>query len=47
MPCKKDETMMRIDKKLLEEIKKIKIVKRESYADVIKRLIDKERRMSR
>lgn len=43
----KSETMMRIDKKLLEEIKRIKIVKRESYADVIKRLIDKERKIKR
>ena len=42
----KYKTMMRINKKLLEDINKLKIANRESYADVIKRLIDKERRNS-
>ena len=40
----KDKTFMRIDRKLLGEIKECKIAHRESYADVIKRIIDKERR---
>jgi len=42
---KTDKTMMRVDKNLLKEISQIKLVERESYASVIKRLIDKERRM--
>lgn len=41
----KNKTMMRINKELLGEIKKCKIAERESYADVVKRLIDKERRL--
>ena len=40
----KSKTMMRINGELLEDIKKCKIARRESYADVVKRLIDKERR---
>lgn len=40
-----DKTMMRVNKDLLREIDKIKLVKRESYADVVKRLIDRERRV--
>lgn len=36
------KTFMRADRKLLDEIKKLKIAKKESYAEVIKRLIDKE-----
>lgn len=43
----KDKTMMRINKDLLAEIEKCKIVKRESYADVVKRLIDKERKFKK
>jgi len=39
------KTMMRIDKELLKELSKAKLVKAESYADVVKRLIDKERRV--
>jgi len=35
---------MRADKELLAEIKKCKVVKGESYAEVVKRLIKKERR---
>jgi len=35
-------TFMRIDKDLLKKLKERKIAKRESYADVIKRMIDKE-----
>ena len=41
----KNKTMMRIDKELLKEINKCKIANAESYADVVKRLIDKERRI--
>jgi predicted CopG family antitoxin len=43
--AKKDETFMRIDKDLLKELQKIKLAKRESYAEVVKRLIDKERKL--
>jgi len=39
------ETMMRVKKQLLKELEGCKIAKRESYADVVKRLIDKERRL--
>ena len=43
------KTIMRVDKELLKEISKIKHYKKnsrvkESYASVIKRLIDSERR---
>lgn len=41
------KTMMRINKELLDEIKKCKVVPAESYADVVKRLIDKERRLKK
>jgi len=37
-------TFMRIDRDLLKEINDCKIARAESYADVVKRLIDKERR---
>ena len=40
-----DKTMMRVSKDLLKEIEKCKIANRESYADVVKRIIDKERRI--
>ncbi len=40
---KKKQTFMRIDKTLLAEIKKAKLVKGESYAEVVKRLIKKDR----
>lgn len=39
------DTMMRADKQLLEELKKIRISKRESYAEIVKRLIDKEKKI--
>jgi len=39
----KKQTFMRADKDLLKELKEIKMVKAESYADVVKRLIKKER----
>jgi len=39
-----NKTMMRIEKELLKEIKECKVVPQESYANVIKRLIDKERK---
>ena len=35
-------TMMRVSKELLRKLKAKKRVKGESYADVVKRLIDKE-----
>lgn len=35
----KDKTFMRVDKQLLDEIRKCKITERESYAEVIKRLM--------
>ena len=41
---KQKGTFMRVDKDLLKEIAEVKLVKAESYADVVKRLIDKERR---
>lgn len=41
------KTFMRVPKALLVEIKKCKVVPRESYADVIKRIIDKERRLKK
>jgi len=37
-------TFMRADKELLKELSKIKIAKGESYAEVVKRLIEKDRR---
>ena len=40
---KQKKTFMRIDKDLLKEINDCKIARAESYADVVKRLIDKER----
>lgn len=42
-----DKTFMRVPKELLNEIKKCKIAERESYADVIKRIIEKERRLKK
>jgi len=42
-----DRTFMRVPKKLLNEIKKFKIVDAESYADVVKRIIDKERKLKK
>jgi predicted CopG family antitoxin len=40
-------TFMRADKQLLAEIKSCKKTPRESYAEVVKRLIEKERRMKK
>jgi len=37
-----NKSMMRIDKELLRKLKANKIVKSESYAEVVRRLIDKE-----
>jgi hypothetical protein len=45
--AKQDKTMMRINRTLLDEIKKCKIVSAESYQSVVKRLIDKERRLKK
>ena len=42
---KTSKTMMRVDKALLKEIAKIKLVKGESYASVVKRLIDRDRKL--
>lgn len=42
-----NKTMMRADKELLKELKKCKLAKGESYAEVVKRLIDKERRLKK
>ena len=44
---KNDKSMMRVDKNLLKEIAEIKLVKQESYASVVKRLVDgaRKRRM--
>jgi hypothetical protein len=42
-----DKTMMRVPKELLKEIEKCKITNRESYAEVVKRIIDKERRFKK
>lgn len=42
-----DKTMMRADKELLKELKACRIARGESYADVVRRLIDKERRLKR
>ena len=39
----RQNTFMRIPKNLLEDIKGCKIAHRESYADVVKRLIEKEK----
>ena len=36
---------MRADDELLKELRKIRISKRESYAEVVKRLIDKEKKI--
>jgi len=41
------KTMMRVDKELLSEIKKCRKTPRESYAEVVKRLIEKERRFKK
>jgi len=40
-------TFMRINKELLNEIKKCKIIERESYQNVVKRLIEKERKIKK
>lgn len=34
-----DKTMMRVDKELLNELRQCKIVKGESYAEVVKRIM--------
>lgn len=35
---------MRADPQLLEELRKLKLCKKESYAEVIKRIIEKDKR---
>jgi predicted CopG family antitoxin len=40
-----DKTMMRANKELLKELERMKLVRGESYAEVVKRLIEKERRV--
>lgn len=42
--AKKKNLFMRVDQDLLNELKKCKVVKKESYAEVVKRLIDDDRR---
>jgi len=37
-----DKTFMRVDKELLRKLKAKKIARGESYADVVKRMIEKE-----
>jgi len=37
-----EKSMMRIDKELLRKLKEKKLVRGESYADVVKRMIEKE-----
>ena len=44
---KKKPHFMRIPKTVLKELDGCKLVKGESYADVVKRLIDKERRLKK
>jgi len=41
------KTFMRVDKDLLSELKKCRITSRESYADVVKRMLNKERRLKK
>lgn len=41
------KTFMRVDKDLLAELKKCRITNRESYADVVKRMLDKERKLKK
>ena len=40
-----ENTMMRVPKELLKEIKKCKEYRRETYADVVKRLVDNQKKM--
>lgn len=40
------QTFMRANKKLLEEIRKLKLKKKESYAEVIERLVEKEKKVN-
>ena len=42
-----NKTMMRADKQLLKEIASCKIAQRESYADVIRRILEKERKIKK
>jgi len=39
-----EKTIMRIDKKLLLKLKAIRLTKRESYAEVVERLLINKRR---
>ena len=47
MAKKQKPHFMRIKKEILKELESCKIAKRESYADVVKRLIEKERRLKK
>jgi len=40
---KKKDLFMRVDKELLDEIRKSKLIPRESYADVVRRIMRKRR----
>lgn len=42
----KTDTSLRINKKILEEIRKLKEHKRDTYVDVIERLLDKEKKVN-
>jgi hypothetical protein len=44
---KKTNTMMRIDKELLRDIKSCKIDNSERYVDVVRRIINKERNLKK
>ena len=41
---KDKDTMMRISKELLQELNGCREYKRESYADIVKRMIEKDRK---
>ena len=45
--AQKKPTFMRIPKELLKDLEGHKIAKRESYADVVRRLIEKERKIKK
>lgn len=39
-----EQTMTRMPKSLLAELKKLKVAPKQSYADVVKKLLEKKRR---
>jgi hypothetical protein len=42
-----NKTFMRVEKDILKDLEMIKLCKRESYANVVKRMIDKEKMLAR